>query len=158
MKPIICGLVIPGRHAHIGCCRCAHRIVSISGKPEIEAGHPKSKAFGVPRVASPEAIALGRWLWIPGSRAKVRAPERHAYDSNFEIALIGLVCSFGASQRTVGADRRATPMMPTEFEACRIVATKPQLSTKVPENTIVALTTAMTASPRRANCSQTEKR
>ena len=47
------GLVIPGR----------------------QAGSPKSKAFWGPRVANPESVALGRWLWIPGSRAKARAPE-----------------------------------------------------------------------------------
>jgi hypothetical protein len=28
-----------------------------------------------PQVASPESITFGRWLWIPGSRAKARAPE-----------------------------------------------------------------------------------
>jgi hypothetical protein len=27
------------------------------------------------KVASPESIPFGRWLWIPGSRAKARAPE-----------------------------------------------------------------------------------
>jgi hypothetical protein len=26
-------------------------------------------------VASPESITLGRWLWIPGSRARARTPE-----------------------------------------------------------------------------------
>jgi hypothetical protein len=32
--------------------------------------------FGAPpKVASPESIALGLWLWIPGSRAEARAPE-----------------------------------------------------------------------------------
>jgi hypothetical protein len=38
------------------------------------------------KVANPESIALGGWLWIPGSRAKARVPESHRHDSNFEIA------------------------------------------------------------------------
>jgi hypothetical protein len=35
------------------------------------------------KVASPESIALGQWLWIPGSRKS--APRNDgAFDSNFK--------------------------------------------------------------------------
>jgi len=47
-----------GAPPHIGCCRCAHRIVPISGKPEIGCGEPG--------IHNP-----GRWLWIPGSPPSV---------------------------------------------------------------------------------------
>jgi hypothetical protein len=40
------------------------------------------------KVASPESIALGQWLWIPGSRKS--APRNDAAcDSNFKIAELG---------------------------------------------------------------------
>src|SRR5215471_1743827 len=35
-----------GAPPHIGCCRCAHRIVPISGKPEIGCGEPGTHNHG----------------------------------------------------------------------------------------------------------------
>ncbi len=50
------------------------------------------------KVASPESMALGQWLWIPGSRKS--APRNDtAYDSKFEIALLDVAVETSRRRR-----------------------------------------------------------
>jgi hypothetical protein len=64
------------------------------------------------KVASPESIALGQWLWIPGSRKS--APRNDAaYDSNFKIAELESLVGWAKARSWRAVPTRTRPSVGT---------------------------------------------